>query len=324
MLDNDTRKDNGTRKKGLSGSTIKLIAIAAMLIDHIAAGILARVLLVENGRQYGIGVTADPTENPLFWVMFIMRMIGRLGFPIFCFLLVEGFLKTRSVKKYAFRLGMFALISEIPFNLALCGSVTASGHQNVFLTLLIGLIALWFFDLFAKYSFTIVQRNVFFISGIAVISFYIAQFIVQISKTEFLIAYPVTCGVAALVWLAAAKKYSAEHIGRISANLMVLVLCMMLADLLRTDYSGMGVLTIAVMYVFRKNKIKSMLWGCIVLTAMSLGEITAFLTLLPISRYNGERGLKLKYFFYLFYPVHLLLIWLVAAIMGMGWISTVG
>lgn len=323
-MDNGIRKDNDARKRGLPGSTIKLIAIATMLIDHIAAGILTRVLVVENGKQYGTGVTADPTGNPLFWVMFLMRMIGRLGFPIFCFLLVEGFMRTRSVKKYAIRLAIFALISEIPFNLVLCGSVTASGYQNVFFTLLIGLIALWFFDLFAKHRFTGAQKIVFYIGGVALISFYIAQFVVQITGADFLIVYPVVCGVATIVWMVATKKYGTERISRIAADLTVLLLCMMLADFLRTDYSGMGVLTIAVMYIFRANKKKSMLWGCIVLTAMSLSEITAFFGLIPISKYNGERGLKMKYFFYLFYPVHLFLIWLVAAAMGMGWISTVG
>ena len=66
-----------------------------------------------------------------------------------------------------------------------------------------------------------------------------------------------------------------------------------------------------------------MLSGCIVLSLMSLSELPAFLTLIPIALYNGERGLKMKYFFYAFYPVHLFLIWLIAALMGMGNIPAV-
>ena len=67
-----------------------------------------------------------------------------------------------------------------------------------------------------------------------------------------------------------------------------------------------------------------MLAGCIVLTLMSFSEITAFLALIPVALYNGRRGLKMKYFFYAFYPVHLLLIWLAALMMGTGWVSVIG
>ncbi|MGN0167609.1 MAG: TraX family protein, partial [Acetatifactor sp.] len=61
-----------------------------------------------------------------------------------------------------------------------------------------------------------------------------------------------------------------------------------------------------------------------VLTLMSFSEFTAFFALIPVALYNGRRGLKMKYFFYAFYPVHLLLIWLVALLMGMGWTSAIG
>jgi hypothetical protein len=56
---------------------------------------------------------------------------------------------------------------------------------------------------------------------------------------------------------------------------------------------------------------------------MALNEITAFFVLIPIALYNGRRGLKMKYFFYAFYPAHLLILWLIAAAMGMGWIAVV-
>ena len=114
-----------------------------------------------------------------------------------------------------------------------------------------------------------------------------------------------------------------------NAPLIVAMACVLLgaamfaADFMRTDYYGMGVLTIAVMYLFRKRKVISMLSGCVVLTIMSISEITAFFTLIPVALYNGERGLKMKYFFYIFYPAHLLIIWLIAAAMGMGWISAI-
>ena len=105
------------KSKGIPGSTIKIIAVAAMLIDHISAALLTRILIRNGMMGMGMDMTANRqwfAENGvLYAVMFLMRLIGRIGFPIFCFLLVEGFQKTRSRAKYAMRLGVFALISEI-------------------------------------------------------------------------------------------------------------------------------------------------------------------------------------------------------------------
>ena len=93
-------------KKGISGSTLKMIAIVTMVIDHIGAAVLARLLMV-NGLGELDQTNADAimqwlsANGALYWTYTIMRMIGRVAFPIFCFLLVEGFLHTHDVKKYA-------------------------------------------------------------------------------------------------------------------------------------------------------------------------------------------------------------------------------
>ena len=73
----------------------------------------------------------------------VMRFIGRIGFPVFCFLLIEGFLHTSSKKKYATRLFLFALVSEFPFDYALFNTPFAPGYQNVFFTLFLGLLTIW-------------------------------------------------------------------------------------------------------------------------------------------------------------------------------------
>lgn len=74
---------------------------------------------------------------------YIMRGIGRLSFPLICFLLVQGFIYTRSLGKYLARIGCFALISEIPYDLAFSGKPAAWSSQNIFFTLGIGLAVLW-------------------------------------------------------------------------------------------------------------------------------------------------------------------------------------
>ena len=76
-----------------------------------------------------------------------MRNIGRIAFPIFCFCIIEGYYHTSDVKKYILRLFIFALISEVPFDLAVnSGGIFGINHQNVFFTLCIGLCMIYIVD----------------------------------------------------------------------------------------------------------------------------------------------------------------------------------
>ncbi len=124
-------------KRGVPGSVLKWVAIITMLIDHIG------VVLVYGWAKYrhywGPGI-----ESKFFY--YFIRSIGRLGFPLFCFLLAEGFVHTRSRWKYLLRLFVFALISEIPFDLAFNGAWIEFGSQNVFFTLTLGLLAVMLWD----------------------------------------------------------------------------------------------------------------------------------------------------------------------------------
>lgn len=262
-------------KKGITGSTIKIIAIVSMLIDHIGAGILGRLIITSG--YLNMALSGDMNEvmewmmenGIIFYTYSAMRMIGRLGFPIFCFLLVEGFQRTHDVKKYALRLGLFALISEIPFDLCFSGKVLEFGYQNVFFTLFLGLLTMIAFDWIAKKEW---------VAG---------EGLNKVVKVVFsVVALAVGAGVA---------------------------------HFLKTDYAAKGVLCIMALYIFRKKKPLQIAAGCVAF----LWEVTAPLAFIPIGFYNGKRGLKLKYFFYAFYPVHLLLIWFVAMLMGMGGVSVV-
>lgn len=131
---------------GLTGSNLKWIAIITMLIDHIGAVLLEKGLLLQVSDAVLAGNSYDfLVADYQFWYNFdlVLRFIGRLAFPIFCFLLVEGFLHTKNIKTYALRLGVFAVISEVPFDLAFNDSILELSSQNVFFTLFIGLIVLW-------------------------------------------------------------------------------------------------------------------------------------------------------------------------------------
>ncbi|NLJ58002.1 MAG: hypothetical protein GX339_04055 [Tissierellia bacterium] len=214
----------------MNGLILKLIALSTMIIDHYGA------IFQSNINIY--------------------RIIGRLAFPIYCFLLVEGFIHTSNIKKYAQRLLIFAFISELPFDLAFYGRIGFE-HQNIFFTLFIGLVTMYFLE----------------------------------NKNE---------------------RYNLSR-------KTVIVLSCMLATLLRTDYQLIGIIYILAFYFakdFPKKKRFTILALIMILINLSIGWIQEFsvLALVPIYFYNNEQGVSNKFLqisFYLAYPAHLLIFYLI-------------
>ena len=101
------------RNRGLSQEWLKIIACVTMLMDHIGAVLLPQYV----------------------W----LRIVGRIAFPIYCFLLAEGVYFTKSPGRYGYRLFLGAVLAEIPFDIALYGALTLRS-QSVMLTLLIGFL----------------------------------------------------------------------------------------------------------------------------------------------------------------------------------------
>ena len=97
-------------RAGLSGSALKWIAVLVMAVDHLGAGLLEAYVLNAWGDS-PLGGRFLEQWDEILAVDQVLRYIGRPAFPIFCFLLVQGFLHTHDVKRYAVRLGIFALIS---------------------------------------------------------------------------------------------------------------------------------------------------------------------------------------------------------------------
>lgn len=332
----DTGREPRRIRFGLSGSTLKIIAVAAMLIDHTAAVILSRCIIAGN-RGYAITETGSGAfgwmaDKALLYAVYRnMRMIGRLGFPIFCFLLAEGFGRTRNVKKYALRLGIFALISEVPFDLALSGRAYNPGYQNVYFTLLLGLCCLWTMNLLAQWEKGKGKKKwaerfgmLFIGTGILSPAGYLMIFLErpdELKSMEPWTLFAGLCMVTALLFGIYGMERGLDRLRTLGTNITVLLLFMMLAEILQTDYAGMGVLTIGVIYFLRRRKALSMIGGSAVLTLMNISEISAFFTAIPVALYNGKRGLRMKYFFYAFYPVHLFLLYLISVWMGLGWIE---
>ena len=128
-------------RRTFSGTALKTIACITMLVDHIGASCIeAGLLLPELERGEVSGGAWD--QLSLFQLDRVLRFTGRLAFPIFCFLLVEGFVHTHNVKGYLGRLVLFGLLSEIPFDLAFFRTPFDPSAQNVYWTLALGVLAM--------------------------------------------------------------------------------------------------------------------------------------------------------------------------------------
>ena len=218
----------------LSGSMLKMIACIAMLIDHTGAIVLSQYqpaltnLFYINGR----GISAYR----------IVRDIGRCAFPIFCFLIVEGFLHTHDRRKYGRNLLLFALISEIPWNYMFANSWHYTDKQNVFFTLFLGYLAFCALEYFWETP-----------------------------------------------WM----------------QLASLLALLGISIVLHADYGWRGFIFLVLMYLLRNEKVSQAIVGSCWLSY----EWKACFAFISINMYNGKRGFihgkAAKYFFYLFYPLHI-------------------
>ena len=235
--------------KIINSNMLKIFAMICMLLDHLWATIVP-------GNQW-------------------MNMVGRLAFPIFAFLVVEGYVHTSDYKKYLKRLLIFGLISEIPFNLIMTGSPIFPFHQNVMFTLLLGLLCIHTLEKYKQNRnwktrvMTVVKIALFLLIG-----------------TIGFVDYGMT-GILTIIVFYLFRNFRFAWIGQLVSLIFLFVIWFkgqsIILPLFGTEYffpiQGFGVLA-----------------------------------LLPIWFYNGERGKKskaLQYGFYAFYPVHMLLLYFI-------------
>jgi len=227
------------KKKIFSGSALKLIAVITMLIDHVAHFLFAQMPFMMETRFHALGYDIS------FYL--ICRLIGRIAFPIYCFLITEGFQHTHDRRKYALNLFIFALISEIPWNLAHGGTLFYKS-QNVFFTLFLGLMCL--------------------------------------------IVY---------------ESYQDDR----KKQLSYLLVLSLIALLLKADYGFKGMGLVFLLNLLRDKPIPRAIIG----SSMLSNPAAAIVAFIPISYYNHERGFiqgkTAKYLFYAFYPVHMLILYLI-------------
>lgn len=250
----------------IDAGRMKYFALVTMLIDHIAYCFLENVRTADNEAiMYSLpqGKLVDG----------LMRMIGRQAFPIFCFFLVEGFMKTRSRIRYFLRILFFAALSQYPFQKALFPRGQFF-HANVMITLAIGFLAIWVID---EMKNTFLHREQF---G-------------DISEKED--------GERDLFYTGLFLFVSCSTVYGLTQ----------LAGWLRTDYSYGGVILIVLLYVLQNYRIPALFISWAWLSWYNKNELFSLPAFYLLACYNGQRGKQHKYLFYIFYPAHLLILYLV-------------
>ena len=234
------------KKRFLPQEVLKLIACVTMLIDHFGAAVVPYLPLANVASVY-----------------YLCRIIGRVAFPIYCFLLAEGMRRTRNAGKYILRLSVGILLAEIPFDFCLFGGWTWE-YQSVMVTLTLGAVML-----------SCVQK-------------------VEKKWLKGLMAIPFA----------------------------------VLAELAQCDYGGWGIALIAVFAVFERflpQFAGVLLISCFMPSAgitvfgvFLSCELAALVAMLPIGFYSGKKlnySRAVQWAFYLFYPVHLLILWMILLIL---------
>ncbi len=262
----------------MSSLVLKIIAIIAMALDHVGFFLY------------------DPEIPYSYELHLIFRIIGRIAMPIFCFMIAEGFRKTRDPYRYAARLAIAALISEIPYNLCFFnGTPVALGSLNVMFSLLLGLLGL------ILYKFILDKTKLWFVA------------------------------ILALIPICLAAHYLGTDYG-FYAPLFIFLFYIARSD---TQNSKAFTIIVALIFGFREVIEYGLLRFVSVLTSLvpsitryepkaltdwNYVQVFAAAAALLLLFYNGKPGYRpknklarqmLKYSFYLFYPIHLIIIWII-------------
>ncbi len=217
-----------------------------------------------------ISMAIDHTGHLIYGGFSYMNYIGRIAFPIFAFQISEGYNHTSNLKKYFLRLLCFAIISQIPFMLFLSMYSNDIFGLNIFFTLLLGLASITIYN--------------------------------KLNKLD-------------------CSKYM--HILYKLLGIIVVFILSLVAELTNCDYGYFGVLTIFLFFLFGNKKIlmniafialvliyysKNLLYSPLRSIYFGLA-ICTISPLIFINLYNHKKGKSAKYFLYIFYPAHLLILY---------------
>ena len=226
----------------MTSFTLKVLAAIFMLCDHI--------------------------NDAIFGQFSILNLIGRMAFPIFAYQLVQGYIHTKDKKKHLLKLLMFAIISEIPFDL-IVSTISTTKYLNVLFTF----------------------------------------------------------------FLATLGMYLSEKINNNYLRTIIIIGISIISHIINVDYGAFGIILIYIFYYFETNKIKNKKMKMTIITFLLCNlkylsfafnnptsetinkyfmcGIFASFAIIFINQYNYKEGKKLKYFFYIFYPLHMIILYFI-------------
>ena len=293
---------------GIDAATMKKIAIITMFIDHLTLTCLEAARDAEGTRIMYTFPAGEMLDR-------IGRGIGRLAFPVFCFLIVEGFIHTKNRWMYLLRLLIFAAVAEVPFCLMAFPNSTRR-HADTIFTLAAGYILIWCISILSRLLPAQYRPGPAVIlsggeSGTGAPADSRAAQADGTGAPADSRAAPADAADADLLHLPAPIDNLAVRAVLFLAPSAVLTygICR-LAKWAGCDYSYGGVLCILILYVFYKARDFSLVAAWLWLTYYNQSELLAITGFSLIRCYNGKRGRQNKYFFYIFYPGHLLFLYL--------------
>lgn len=234
----------------MTSFALHIFAMVCMLLDH----------------SWGMGLL----KNDIF------TCIGRLAFPIFAFMIVEGYFKTSNLKKYVSRLFIFALLSEIPFNLMIGNKIFYPVAQNVLWTFLIAIFLIWLME-------KVKDKNIFIRALMLIFVLFIGFVLGLMCMTDYHYA-----GVYMVLVFYFFRGYKWYHF-------ILQMICLY--------YINFEILGGFEYLIPIGNQ-----------TIHLVRQGIAILSIFPIWLYNGKQGYYnkyIKYLYYSFYPCHILLLWLI-------------
>ncbi|MEG1257157.1 TraX family protein [Clostridium sp.] len=241
----------------MDGFSLKLLACILMLIDHIGAIFFPEILFI--------------------------RVIGRSAFPIFAFLITEGYSRTKNLKKYIYRLLLLAVISEIPFMLAF-----DTTGLNIFFTLLAGIFVMIIWD--KKYS--IDSR------------FCDKKLLVNVSKGLIIIFKAVLIlGIFYLV-----EKFNTDY----SMYGICIILCF---KIFKNNFINLTISMLILNILYTASLFHYLMTPYGTINFRVFSQATSIFSLFFLCKYNNTEGKKVQLLFYAFYPVHLIILNLIRGLL---------
>lgn len=287
----------------MSAFVLKLIAVVSMLIDHAAYSLFLAGVFTGRGYVY-------------------MRAVGRIAFPIFAYMIVNGFEKTHDVRRYFSRLALFAVISQPVYRLAFTaanygaqaltgGGITLSlSAANITAPCLAALIAAAYLIFACRGR---VDLSLLWVCAALVLPYVrLEVFGITLLGGKLNVFYTLAIGLALIAALDALRRARGDR-RELFRALMLLLAALAAALLLQktSDYGWMGLALIAALYLARSRRVYQadviVLW-CVceyaVMQSSWFFALYAMLAAVPVLLYSGRLGARMRGF-YLVYPVHL-------------------